>query len=121
MYCYLTIRPSSPAGPPSDTRRLVAFLQTLPDLHQKHPVSFGNAPGKPWVDVTIVKATGSGGWSSNGTFIPLFDRVVLVGTESPPSYGWYSALAAQIAEFLGWEAIEDGENRLIYPNRDHPG
>jgi hypothetical protein len=51
----------------------------------------------------------------------LFDRVVLVGTESPPSHGWYSALAAQIAEFLGWEAIEDGENRLIYPNRDHPG
>lgn len=120
MYRYLTIRPSSLAGPPSDTRWLVAFLQTLPDLQQKHPVSFGNAPGKPWVDVTIVKTTGSGGWGSNGAFIPLFDRVVLVGTESPPNYGWYSALAAQIAEFLGWEAIEDGEDRLIYLHRDYP-
>ncbi|MEW9310484.1 MULTISPECIES: hypothetical protein [Labrys] len=120
MYCYLTIRPPSPACAPSDTRRLVAFLQTLPDLRQKHPVSFGHAPGKPWVDLTIVKTTDSGEWASNGEFIPFFDRVVLVGTESPPCFGWYSDLATRIAEFLGWEAMEDGENQLIHPKRDYP-
>ncbi|PRH85507.1 hypothetical protein C5L14_21195 [Labrys okinawensis] len=72
------------------------------------------------MDGLIVKTAGSGGWGSNGAFIPLFDRIVRVGTDSPPGYGWYSDLATRIAEFLGWEAMEDGENQLIHPKRDYP-
>ncbi|MGO6946860.1 hypothetical protein [Rhizobium johnstonii] len=115
MSWYITIHPPQ-TQLTSDTEQLVEFLKTLPELQQLRPASFGSAPGQPWLDVTIAKATEAGNWSSDGSFIPRFDRVELVCSARDPRQDWYDELAARIAKFLGWVAVEEHTKRVIWPS-----
>ncbi|MGY5775270.1 hypothetical protein [Rhizobium sp. LEGMi135b] len=114
MTWYITIH-SRQTLATSDTRHLVEFLKTLPELRQLQPVCFANVQGLPWVDVTIATTSQSGGWSSDGKFISQFDRVELACSGRDPRQDWYDGLAIRIAKFLGWTAIEEQAGRVIWP------
>lgn len=104
MYRYVSIIPPSRWDTSSDTDRLIAHLRNLPRLRQVNAMSFGSAPGHPWVDVTLLNASGPDSWASDGTFSPRFNRVEMVcPCEEPPQ--WYDALAAEIAAFLRWRVV----------------
>lgn len=91
---------------------MVEFLATLADLRQSGPVTFEGAPGQPWVHVILAKSAPTGGYASDGSFIPIIDIVELVCSHSENA-DWYDRLAARIAAFLGWVAVEK-ENRQVW-------
>jgi hypothetical protein len=97
----------------AETRQLVEFLATLPELRQTGPVAFEGAPGQPWVSVILAKRGSTGGYHTDGSFIPKIDIVELVCSSSEDS-SWYDGLASRIAAFLGWNAYEEHENRLVW-------
>jgi hypothetical protein len=103
---YLTILPTGKRAAVADTRRLVDFLASLPELQQTGPIAFGAAPGQPWVAVILAKTGPTGGYASDGSLIPEIDIVELVCSYHGDS-AWYEALAQRIAEFLGWEVAQE--------------
>lgn len=118
MTWYLTIYP--PAGRPRsvETRSLVDFLASLPELQQTGPISFEAAPGQPWVHVVL--ASGSPwSYSSDGSFVPQIHVVELICSYSWDG-AWYDALARRIAAFLGWVAVEESEDRQVWPIERRP-
>lgn len=114
MSWYITIRPHQ-ALAVSDTQVLVGFLRTVPELQQVSPVSFSTVAGQPWIDLTLAMAAEDGSWVNDGSFIAQFNRVELACSGSDPRQDWYDALAARIAEFLGWVAEEEHAERVIWP------
>lgn len=119
MSWYLTIRPNGKKQAVADTRRLVDFLASISELRQTGPISFGAAPGQPWVAVILAKRGPTGGYASDGSLIPEIDIVELVCSHHGDS-AWYEALAQRIAEFLGWEAVEENEGRRLWPKGGAP-
>ncbi|HEX8047991.1 hypothetical protein [Rhizobium sp.] len=113
MYCYISILSPSGWNTLSDTERLITFLREQPDLKQINAMSFGAADGWPWVDIAILNANSADSWSSDGSFNPRFNRVEMVCSDNEPRH-WYEELAAKIAEFLQWDAVEEDEPRQIY-------
>lgn len=113
---YLTIRPAGERPTVADTRRLVDFLASLPELRQTGPISFEAAPGQPWLSVVLAKTGPTGGYASDGAFLPMIDIVELVCSYHGDS-AWYEALAGRIAAFLGWEAVEEHEGRQVWPKK----
>lgn len=114
MSRYLTIAPS--AGQPSiaDTRLVVEFLKSLPELQQTGPVEFAGVSGLPWVRVILAKISLAGGYASDGAFIPVINIVEMVCSDSSEA-DWYDLMAGRIAAFLGWTAVEEHEGRQIWP------
>lgn len=113
MSWYLTLRAASQAEP-ADTADLVAYLAAQPELRQIGPVEFESARGQPQMLMVLAKANASGGYSSDGKFIPQVDIVELICPYSEPP-AWYDAMAERIAAFLGWQAVEESESRQIWP------
>jgi hypothetical protein len=110
----LTIRPSEGQSSTADTRDLVAFLASLRELRQTGPISFEAASGQPWVSLILARTGPTGGYPTDGQFEPQINIVELVCSCSGGT-GWYDSLAARIAEFLGWEAVEEHEDRKVWP------
>src|SRR5262245_852794 len=92
----LTITPAAGTPPVAETRPLVAFLVGLPELRQTGPVAFEAAPGQPWVSVVLAKTGPTGGYASDGSFVPAIDIVELVCSDFEDA-GWYDRLAGRIA------------------------
>jgi hypothetical protein len=113
MSWYITIRSDDKYSLSIETTLLVTFISSIFGLQQTSPVTFGNAIGLPWVAITLAKCNDRGGYSSYHEYIPAIDVIELVCSvyEHPE---WYEKIAIKIAEFLGWEALEDGEERQIY-------
>lgn len=93
---------------------LVRFLGGLPGLRALGPMRFEAAPGAPWVNLLLVRASPSGDYASDGASHPTFNLVEMVCSDAGPR-DWYDSLAVQIARFLGWTATEDAEERSIWP------
>ncbi|MGO1072472.1 hypothetical protein [Lysobacter sp. CA199] len=118
MSWYLTLRPASSQAEPADTVDLIAYLDAQPELRQIGPVEFESVPGQPQMLMILAKTNPNGGYSSDGKFIPRIDIVELICPYSEPP-AWYDALAARIAAFLGWQAIEESESRQIWPRQEN--
>lgn len=106
MYRYISILPPSGWNTLSDTERLIAFLKEQSELKQRNAMSFGAADDRPWVEIAVLKANSPDSWASDGLFNPQFNRVEMVCSDNEPRQ-WYEELAARIAEFLQWDAVEE--------------
>ena len=115
MSWYLTITADAGQESVGVAPLLVEFLAKLPELRQTGPASFGPAPGEPWVAVILAKTGPTGGYATDGSLPPSIDIVELVCSDSEYGTGWYDSLAARIAAFLGWVAVEEDENRQVWP------
>lgn len=117
MTWYVTIRSDSSYSQYADTAPLLEFLNSIPVLRPTSPDEFAAADGQPWVAVILAACRPDGNYNCNGTFNPRINVVELVCSHSHDP-AWYNALATQIAEFLGWSAFEDHEERLLLPFSD---
>lgn len=107
-YRYISIIPPCDGADSHDTEPVIAFLATLPRLKQVEAMSFENAAGHPWLSLTILKTFGPNQWADDGTFKPTFNRIELVASEGE-ARPWPVELAAEIAAFLEWDVVEEGE------------
>jgi hypothetical protein len=112
MSWYLTITP--PAGQKfADTRKVVDVLAAIPELQQTGPIAFQAAAGQPWVSVILAKRNGTGGYCADGSFVGSIDIVELFCSYDDDA-DWYDSLASRIAASLGWIAVEENEDRLVW-------
>lgn len=114
MSWYITLRPAAPSAQPVDTAHVTEFLLAQPELRQISPVDFESVPGQPQMLMILAKTDANGDYVSHGTFIPQIDIIELICPYSEPPE-WYDALAVRIAGFLQWEAVEESEERRIWP------
>lgn len=114
MSWYLTIRSDDRYSKFAETASLIAFLGAIPELRQTNPNSFGSVEGKPWVQIMMAVCDSKGNYGNNGECLLQINVVELVCSHSG-NPDWYDGLAARIAKFLGWSAIEDHEGRQVWP------
>ncbi|MGH8083090.1 MAG: hypothetical protein ACREP7_21105 [Lysobacter sp.] len=114
MSWYLTIRPAMTPAEPIDTARVIEFLLAQPELRQIAAVEFESVPGQPQMLMILAKTGPNGGYASDGKFIDKTDIIELICPYSEPTE-WYDAMAARIAAHLDWRAMEEGEERLVWP------
>lgn len=114
MSWYLTIRSDDRYSKFAEAASLIEFLGTIPELRQTDPNSFGSVEGKPWVQIMMTACDSKGNYGNNGEFLPQINVVELVCSHTG-NPGWYGDLAARIAKFLGWSAIEDHEGQQVWP------
>lgn len=86
-----------------------------PELQAQSAMVFANRPGQPWVQVVLAKTAASGGYCVDGRFVPEIDVIELVCSSRHHEPLWYDRLAARIAAFLQWQAVEEHEDRCIWP------
>jgi hypothetical protein len=113
MSWYVTIRSDSDYSRAADPRELVAFLRSLPELAQTGANSFREAPGEPWVSVSLAMSD-RGSYADPGRPLPSVNLVDVVCSHEHDER-WYDALAARIAAFLGWEALDEHAGRVVWP------
>ena len=111
MWWYLTIRADPNYSRAVETDALVEFLRSLPELIQTETNTFSNAPGQPWVSLTLADSR-DGSYADHGERHPFVNLVDVVCSDEYDG-GWYDALAARIAAFLGWEALEATADRTV--------
>ena len=114
MSWYLTISPHEGYASFVDTSRVTKFLASLPELQQNGPVSFVARPGCPAIQVILARADNEGNYAGDGSFIEEINIIEFVCPYSGND-AWYDALACRIAEFLGWTAREEMEDRQVWP------
>ena len=115
MSWYLTIRSGETHSKHVATSDVVQLLAGMGDeLRQTGPGTFEAAPDKPWVHVVIASANASGCYATNETPPPVTNIVELICSDFENA-AWYDSLGRRIAEALGWEAIEEREDRRIWP------
>lgn len=112
MTWYLTIRSDADYSRSADAERLAAFLRSLPELVQTDVNTFANAPGQPWVSLVIAMSN-RGSYANRGTPLPAVN-LVDVACSYEHDESWYDALGAKIAEFLGWEAVDEHADRTVW-------
>lgn len=114
MTWYLTICAKGEQHPSAETRRVVDFLSSLPELRQNSPVSFESAAGQPWVAIVLAQSNSTDCYACSGEFVPHINVIDLV-CSNYSAVAWYETLAGVIANFLGWTATEEDEQRQVYP------
>ena len=112
MTWYITIRSNDRYSLSIDTPSILAFLLSIPALQHTGDMQFRNTIGLPSLVVMLEKCSRRGGYGSNGEYIPVINIIELICYEYEKPE-WYENPATQIAEFLGWEAWEDDEERQI--------
>jgi hypothetical protein len=113
MSRYLTIRSDPQYSREAATGPLTEFLGTLPELAATNRMEFRNAPGSPWVCVVLARADGSGNYATEDRWLPAVNVVELVCGDGDEE--WYVSLAGRVAQFLGWEAVEEHSERKVWP------
>ncbi|MBB4399481.1 MULTISPECIES: hypothetical protein [Rhizobium/Agrobacterium group] len=108
MYWYISILPPTDENTLCDTNRLIGFLEEQPELKRTNDVTFASAEGQPWIDITIVKGTADGNWSSGGELISQFNRVEIVCADHPQR-DFYVEISTKIADFLQWRYVTEGD------------
>jgi hypothetical protein len=114
MSWYLTIRADALYSRFVAAEPLVGFLAALPELRQTGPTAFESAAGFPWVSLTLAKCGPDGNYASDGRPLPRVNVLELACSDSGDA-GWYESLAGRIASFLEWEAVEEHEDRRVWP------
>ena len=116
MTWYLTLRPPPHRAAPIPTQPVLDYLTAQPELRRADPHQFESVHGQPWVRV-IVAATLLGGGYHYFAEAPAPERIDIVelicGDDAPAH--WYEALACRIAAHLDWTAVEEGEDRRLWP------
>jgi hypothetical protein len=118
MYWYLRIRSDAAYRGAVPFGRVVDVLAAMPELRQSgHPAMFEAAPGAPWVSVCVALADAEGNYAVRNLDEWVASPVNVVELVCPhgEDAAWYDALAARIARALGWEAVEDSEDRQVWP------
>ncbi|BAV95991.1 hypothetical protein [Lysobacter enzymogenes] len=116
MTWYLTLYPPPPRPEPIPAQPVIDYLAAQPELRRSEPYEFESAAGLPWLRV-IVAETGPGGGYAYAVGAAAPERIDLVellcGDGGPPD--WYEELACRIAAELDWVAVEESEERQIWP------
>jgi hypothetical protein len=116
MTWYLTIRGDSHYSVTTDTQLLVKYLCSFPELITTGQMEFRNAGGSPWVSFVLASATESGSYAVTGEFHTRINVVDMACSYHDCNEAWYESIAARIASFLEWEAIEEHTGRRVYPS-----
>ena len=116
MSWYITIRSDAKYSQGIDLPTLTSFLQSLPELVQTDDTRFINVVSQPWVSIAVVSCDSNGNYGSDERpqIINLVDMVCSYQHEER----WYDSLAARIASFLRWEALEEHAERWIWVTND---
>ncbi|QWP78108.1 hypothetical protein J5226_06845 [Lysobacter sp. K5869] len=114
MTWYLTLHPPSHRPEAIPSRPVIDYLAGLPELRHSGPDGFESAAGGPWLHVVLAKTVAGGGYASNGEMPERIDLIeLLCAYDGPPE--WYEALACRIAAELDWIAVEESEERQVWP------
>jgi hypothetical protein len=116
VYRYLTIRSDSSYSAYVEATALAEFLCSLPQLQKASDGSFNGAPGEPWVSIAMVACDAEGNYAVDEP--PREINVVELVCSELENQAWYDALAARIAVFLNWSAVEDRAARQVWPPID---
>ncbi|WP_165228162.1 hypothetical protein [Aquisphaera insulae] len=117
MSWYLTIRRDAAYSESVPASRAIGLLAGLSELRQSGPASFEGAPGMPWVHAIVAQAGSSGNYAVGDCALSSVNVIELVCSYSEDA-AWYDALAGRIARALGWAAVEEHEDRQVWPPRD---
>lgn len=115
MTWYITLCAPAGAAARIPAQPVLDFLATQPELQAQAAMVFANRPGQPWVQVVLAKTGANGGYCVDGTFVPEIDVIELICSSAYHEPLWYDRLAARIAAFLQWQAVEEYEDRCIWP------
>jgi hypothetical protein len=118
MTWYLTIRSDAFYTEATDADRLVDFLRNLPGLDQVKPRSFANQSDRPWLLIQLAECDWRGNYQVTEVVQPTINVVELICSQNGDQ-GWYESLAGQIAQFLGWEARVEHEERWVWTPSMH--
>jgi hypothetical protein len=114
MSRYLTIRSDEAYSKSVDTGELTRLLVSMSGLRQTGPAAFEAAHGMPWTSVILAVAAPDGNYATSDTPPPSINVIELIGSDNEDT-SWHEALACHIAAALNWQAIEERENRLLWP------
>jgi len=112
---YLTIRSDAGYSRFAATAPLIEILAAIPELKQTGPIAFEAVAGQPWVAVILAACSPAGNYALDGADVPAVNVVEIVCSDSGDT-AWYEELADRIAEFLGWSAFEDHDERKVWPH-----
>jgi hypothetical protein len=112
MSWYLTIRSDAAYRRTADARVVSDYLSALPELVRTGANTFGSAPGQPWIVVTLAMSR-DGSYADLGVAVPTINLIDIVCSYDHDEH-WYDALASRIAALLGWEALDEHEERLVW-------
>ena len=115
MTWYITLGAHEGAAALIPAQPVLDFLGLQPELQRQAPMVFANRPDQPWVQVVLAKTGASGGYCVDGSSVAEIDVIELICSSHCHPPQWYDALAARIAAFLHWQAVEEHEDRRIWP------
>ncbi len=116
MTWYLTLYPPPQRPEPIPAPPVLDYLAAQPELRRVEAYEFASADGLPWLRVILAETRPGGGYRYDaGDAAP--ERIDLIellcAYDRPPD--WYEALACRIAAELDWVAVEESEERRIWP------
>ncbi|ROU08106.1 hypothetical protein [Lysobacter enzymogenes] len=113
-YLSLSPPPQRPGAIPAPP--VLDYLAAQPELRRVEAYEFESADGLPWLRVIVAETLPGGGYHYRAG-APAPQRIDLIellcGDDAPPQ--WYEALACRIAAELDWVAVEESEERRIWP------
>ena len=90
---------------------MIALLASVPGLKQSGPTAFDALPGFPWVRNILAACDGAQCYAISQDGVRAVNIVEVVYSDFGDSE-WYDTVARRIAEFLGWQAIEEHSDRM---------
>ncbi|MFE6050523.1 hypothetical protein ACFQ6N_07210 [Kitasatospora sp. NPDC056446] len=117
MYQYLTVRSDERHGGSVRAGALVAYLDSVPGLRRTDAASYRAREDRPWLDVTLAACGGTGGYAVFAGRVPeRVDVVELVwsSADGAPAHAAARAVAAGIADLLGWEVVDPDSDEVLY-------
>lgn len=120
-YYYLNIFHDAGLQEYADTGELVAFLKTLPELHQTGEYTFSNHRTYPtFIGLSLLYARHLNNWSEKETNAERTNLIAVVcGKSDDERFEQAKSLLVRIASFLRWQLVDeetdDGvENFIIW-------
>ncbi|GAB3834958.1 hypothetical protein [Hymenobacter jeollabukensis] len=118
-YSYYEIRASATYSATADTKQIRNVLDALPELQRTGTVSYVNAIGFPWLELSLVTGKDGNFHVFTDTWTEQFNMIPIVCAKSDQGHVPASQLSflVKLAQLLNWELIweedEDGNEDVI--------
>lgn len=107
-YYYLNIYKDQSLSADTDTRELIKFLDTIPELEKRGAFAFRNKGTFPFLDLILLKAENPSNWSENDSDPTKTNLITIVcGKGEPTDLQELLRVFVQIASFLGWILVDE--------------
>ncbi len=114
MYRYLTVRSDRRYGGSVPAAVLVELLDSVPGLRRADLAFYEAEDGLDWLHLALIACDEDGNYAvDKGKLPPRVTMVELICSSGPPgAYENARALAARIADALGWEVADPDADEL---------